>query len=1079
MRSARRGARGVALLLLAGAASAAPWGKSNDSDIRRFGLDRPDTFSQNQIGRTQRAQDAIAQFNRDHRGQWSLRFGAQGIGAQSAGPARAAVSQVAHTFLAENASALGLIPDQLRLELGRTSGGMHHLLFNQIVDGIPVEFSRVKVHLDEGGRIVSLQSNFRPDAGSAPRIPAIAEAAAAQAVAADSGGGVPRNGQLVYYPVAEGSALRLAWKFRNPGAGGVYIYYVDALSGALLLRYDDLRQQSCQTSGTVRGMVYEVDPNTAPGLVALPIAHEKVYVRDASSGVLTNSSGFFCHTTTPGKIFTMLQGPHVNVAHFTGASAHYNNGSGVWDTYDTAWSSPSPYADNLVLTHTLSVPTWKNAVMVLPRFSAFDVGQLGIDFGELIVGDNDQVAVLDGNGQMVATYIGNRSAFNGAAVAGNQYQVRLRTNESGGHQGFTVSISSYLTLSNASTPDNMTATFTWSGSHTRDASLDEVNVFYQLNKMHDYFRQGPNSQGLADIEKPITAMVHVGPSLGNAFYDPFHQNLAFGDDRDAFAFDGTVVRHEYTHFVVDQIYPIINFGQFGAISEAMADYFSATSFSTSSIGSYTNSRYLISGPLRELDCPAKTTCRDFPAHWTGSIYDGALMLSQGLWELRTDLRSSLGTANGTTCADGLVFQSLFFFPDSFVDFMDAMLTVSQRSSTLVPECGADGTQDGLIQSKLGGHGISMTSMDTQDAYEPNDGIASATDITTATVVTARLYKTNGYMADLDYYTFGAGPGRIRVTVSLPAIPDLSGYYYVHALTLVDTRFNIVAEAMPGIDNPTLPGGYCPEPPETFCRTTNQTLTLDYDNPSPDQFFLLVAPPSGENGLIGKNYSTAFYSLNAEYNRTGPVTSGIVTAAFDNDLLSWEVRVTSFVTNQGFTFHHAQLRSQALDILSRTATNAAGTYLTFVSSHNASGMITGSARLAPGFNDRFPGAGTVHLEVFGQNRLGNVQSLGFSQPLNLSTNRAALTAFNNIFNPMKGEKATFRYDIQDAGHVRLRLFTLSGNLVATLIDEDKPAGKGSLDWAGANLNGVRVASGIYYLNLQAPGINETKKVIVVK
>ena len=38
-----------------------------------------------------------------------------------------------------------------------------------------------------------------------------------------------------------------------------------------------------------------------------------------------------------------------------------------------------------------------------------------------------------------------------------------------------------------------------------DASLDEVNVFYQLNKMHDYFRQGPNSQGLADIEKPITA----------------------------------------------------------------------------------------------------------------------------------------------------------------------------------------------------------------------------------------------------------------------------------------------------------------------------------------------------------------------------------------------------------------------------------------------------------------------------------------------------------------------------------------------------------------------------------------------
>jgi len=1068
----------LALFLLSAPAgwAAAPWGRADASDARRFDGSQPDMGLSHEVGRTPRARRAVRDFNEAHRGRFDLRFGPRGIGVQSAGKERSQARDVAMRFLREHSRTLGLDPGQLRLELARSSKGLHHLLFQQVVDGVPVEFSRVKVHLDSDGEIVSMQSSFRPGVQDGA-VPAVAEARAAAAVAADLGVPPPVNGGLVHYPLAGGSVLRLAWKFRASGRGGAFFYYVDAVTGELLFRYGNL-QKVCLTSGTVTGTVYDRDPNTEPRLVSRPMAFQRVYVQDSSTYVVTNENGFFCHEGQGGKIFTALQGPYVHVGNFVAPAAHYDNGSGTWDTYDTAWSSPAPYPTNSVVIATISVPAWKNAVKVMPRFAAFDVGQLVVEYGELILGDNDQVAILDANKDVVATYIGNRTPFNGTAVAGSDYYLRLKTNASGSHNGFTVNISSFLTISNPTVADNATATFTWTNQQTADGTRDEINVFYHLNKMHEYLKTGPNSGNYADLDKPVPAMVHVGPNLGNAFYDPAHGNLSFGDLNNGFAFDGTVVRHEYIHFAIDQIYPIINFGQFGSISEAMADYFSTTSFGDPAIGTYTNSVFGVSGPLRTLDCTGDPAlCRTFPTDWDGDIYRGAQMLGQALWELRTDLISALGATNGKACSDGLVWQALFFFPDSLSDFLDALLQVDSRWSTLVPVCGQ--SRNGLIQAKLANHGIVATSTDNQDRYEPNDGIASATDITTSAVVTARLYP----KADLDYYAFGAGPGKIRMTLKLPPNPGSPGAFFVHSMSLVNSKFNIVQEAMPSILNPTLPGGFCPEPPVADCQTAVQELVLEYDNPSSDEFFLLVSPPPGELGLVSTNFTTQFYELDSEYNRTGPVDSRIVTASFDNDVIDFSVRVTSFVVAQGYSFYGAQLRDHALEVLPATLVDSTPTitspYVQWVSSRSFGGRVSGSIRLLPGFDARFPAVGTVHLEAFGWNRVGHVQSLGFSPPLQLTSNRSGLKAYNNIFNPTKGEKATFRFETSSAGRVRLRLFTLSGEEVITLLDENRPAGKGSLDWSGGNLRGTTVASGIYYLNLSAPGVNETRKVIVVK
>lgn len=1063
------------LLLLALPAGAVMKGPHADSDAHRFGLDRPPAPDTGP--RPERVDGAIVDFNRSHRGRWNMHFGLQGVGPAGTGAARLTAKEAADIFLNERGPGLGVRPEQLRLAMARTQGGMHHLLFEQIVDGVPVEQASVKVHLDENGEVFGFSSSFRGDVRGSP-VPRLGPEEAAARVAADLGGPPPAGGRLVWFPPPSGDAPALAWKFRSE-TGGSWVYYVDARDGRILMRYNDLRFQAstCVTSGTVRGMVYDIDPDKQ-GQVPLsrPFRNQRVFVQDASTSVLTNPGGFFCSSTTSGKIFTQLQGPFVSVSNWNGPAAHYDNGGGVWTTLFTPIDSAHPYAVNSTVISTINAPA--GTVKMLPVFTSLDVGAFELADGDLIIDDNDQLALLDSNGDAVATYIGKRSSgFKGAAVVGNQLRLRLKSNAVGEHLGFSIQISSCLALPAANNPGlavNLTSTLTWNTVHTLDATLDEPNLFYQLNLMHDYFRAGPDIGNAAPIDKVVPVMARAGPNLANAFYDPVHQNLTIGDVRSSFALDATVVRHEYTHFVIDQIMPIVNFGQHGALSEALADYFSASSLGVSTIGGFTGAQFG-HGSLRELDCQLHLPCLSFPTDWLGTIHEDSRMVSQALWSIRTSLIDplNLGPVNGKTCADGLVFGALFFYPDSFGDFKLAMEMVSNRSTT-VPGCGGvgrvDGEFTGLIQGRFSDHGI-PTGGD-QDIYEPNNGIASATDISTAGVVSGRIFPN----ADLDFYAFGSAAGRIAITLALPVSNTGPGIYTAYAMTLIDRAYNIVATKQPPLDVDGTLNGNCPMPD---CQTTASKFTLIYDNPAPEQFYLLVSAPPGDDASLTNANSTKFYSLSASYPSVGPAAAGIVGASFDRDKIDFSVLVTTFVTGQPFHFSYARLLDHNQRPLAGTETNVGGSFMVNTGSNSAGGRITGQVQLAAGFTGRFPSVGTVYLEVFGRSPLGHIQSMGFSNALALTSAGTSLTAFNNLFNPARGEKATIRWETQGAGHIRLRLFTVAGRHVATLVDEDRPSGKGAVDWYGLNTIGQRVASGVYLLHIEAPGLEETQKIVVVK
>jgi Secretion system C-terminal sorting domain len=80
------------------------------------------------------------------------------------------------------------------------------------------------------------------------------------------------------------------------------------------------------------------------------------------------------------------------------------------------------------------------------------------------------------------------------------------------------------------------------------------------------------------------------------------------------------------------------------------------------------------------------------------------------------------------------------------------------------------------------------------------------------------------------------------------------------------------------------------------------------------------------------------------------------------------------------------------------------------------------------------------------------------------------AYPNPFNP----STKINYSIPGSGFVSLKVFNVLGKEVATLVNEEKPAGSYQVDFNASGL-----ASGIYLYKLQTRNFVETKKMILMK
>ena len=111
---------------------------------------------------------------------------------------------------------------------------------------------------------------------------------------------------------------------------------------------------------------------------------------------------------------------------------------------------------------------------------------------------------------------------------------------------------------------------------------------------------------------------------------------------------------------------------------------------------------------------------------------------------------------------------------------------------------------------------------------------------------------------------------------------------------------------------------------------------------------------------------------------------------------------------------------------------------------------------------------------------NINSFEFLAPTGVSEQLVAKPALHpchpNPFNPVTNIAFTVPAGTESA---TLRVYDVSGRLVATLVDEAMPAGAHSVVWDGTNRGGEQLASGVYFARLEVGNDMAVRKMTLLK
>ena len=95
--------------------------------------------------------------------------------------------------------------------------------------------------------------------------------------------------------------------------------------------------------------------------------------------------------------------------------------------------------------------------------------------------------------------------------------------------------------------------------------------------------------------------------------------------------------------------------------------------------------------------------------------------------------------------------------------------------------------------------------------------------------------------------------------------------------------------------------------------------------------------------------------------------------------------------------------------------------------------------------------------------------------NLPTGFQLFPAYPNPFNPV----TTISYQLPTASNIRMTVYDILGREVNVLVHEYKNSGNHTLQWNGTNRFGQPIASGAYFVIMEALNFNQIQKVILIK
>jgi hypothetical protein len=85
------------------------------------------------------------------------------------------------------------------------------------------------------------------------------------------------------------------------------------------------------------------------------------------------------------------------------------------------------------------------------------------------------------------------------------------------------------------------------------------------------------------------------------------------------------------------------------------------------------------------------------------------------------------------------------------------------------------------------------------------------------------------------------------------------------------------------------------------------------------------------------------------------------------------------------------------------------------------------------------------------------------------------SYPNPSNPV----TTISFSLKERSLVTLRIFSVSGHLVRTLVSEELGPDLHRVVWDGRGERGTRISSGLYFYRLETPAFVDQKKLVILK
>jgi hypothetical protein len=256
------------------------------------------------------------------------------------------------------------------------------------------------------------------------------------------------------------------------------------------------------------------------------------------------------------------------------------------------------------------------------------------------------------------------------------------------------------------------------GAEFLNDSFAQVNLFFQANRIHDFFQSLGATDELGQIRfldgtccqtlddpLPSIANVHFGddiPGFNNAFFTGSAIVFGSGSQRD-FSYDADLIYHEYTHAVIS--FGIQGFffdtlglsSSGGGLNEGTADIFSSLFLDDPELAEFAGF-----GQFRTIENVLR-----YPNDLEGEVHGDGEIWGGAFWEIKDRLEGEFGFSKEETrdLLARIYIATLFGLPTPASDFGDAARVAIDFAAEIGTEEGLGNDLESLFRETFVSRGI--------------------------------------------------------------------------------------------------------------------------------------------------------------------------------------------------------------------------------------------------------------------------------------------------------------------------------------------------------------------------------------